>query len=266
MDFYVQVFEPVRAKDVVAQILERSLKDALPDKPDAAFGSNDQPVLMNLLCPFSNQKLTTPVRSKHCQHLGCFDLNAYLIYNRSVLQWRCPLCNIKATIEDLRVDPYVDSIVKNLAVNSSQVLVYPDGMFTEVSNSSTSKRSSSEAEADNEETTSTSDDSSSSSSTGSNAAATSNHRKLLRKNNHSVAKLKIDTTSGSGSSAGLLAVAEAAFATAAVAANMGSGSVETPSTAQFKSSILTPTTLGKLDGEMEMHAKESSTDADRLKH
>ena len=59
-----------------------------------------------------------PARGKQCEHVQCFDLKSYLVLNKvknsSSSRWKCPICGIDATAEDLLIDTYIFHIIKQL--------------------------------------------------------------------------------------------------------------------------------------------------------
>ena len=49
-------------------------------------------------------RLKTPVRSKNCQHLQCFDLLNFLKMNEQRQTWKCPQCSVNAHYDNLIID------------------------------------------------------------------------------------------------------------------------------------------------------------------
>lgn len=49
-----------------------------------------------LRCPLTQERLVEPARGMHCQHLQCFELEAFLITAAAMpfqRRWRCPICD-----------------------------------------------------------------------------------------------------------------------------------------------------------------------------
>lgn len=66
---------------------------------------------LSLCCPLSLQKILIPVRSVNCKHLLCFDLNAFLDYNRDAGYWVCPVCEKPCDVSDIRTDDVMQGIL-----------------------------------------------------------------------------------------------------------------------------------------------------------
>ena len=69
-----------------------------------------------LKCQFYSNKITIPVRSKHCRmHYEPFDLRGFIMANinskLSVGKWKCPICKKRAY--DLEVDEYLLKIINS---------------------------------------------------------------------------------------------------------------------------------------------------------
>ncbi|CAE7037771.1 ITGB1BP2 [Symbiodinium natans] len=50
-----------------------------------------------LRCPLTQERLAEPARGMHCQHLQCFELEAFLITAAAMpfqRRWRCPICDL----------------------------------------------------------------------------------------------------------------------------------------------------------------------------
>lgn len=52
-------------------------------------------------------RLTVPCRAVTCSHLQCFDAALYLQMNEKKPTWICPVCDKKATYENLIIDGLV---------------------------------------------------------------------------------------------------------------------------------------------------------------
>ncbi|RCH92921.1 SUMO ligase siz1 [Rhizopus stolonifer] len=81
--------------------------------------------------PLAFTRIVTPIRSKNCQHLQCFDAYTYLTMNEQTPTWTCPVCNRQ--IEDwgdLIVDQYFSEMLKNTPKHIDSVRVEPNGQVT----------------------------------------------------------------------------------------------------------------------------------------
>merc|ERR1712087_962074 len=71
---------------------------------------------LKLRCPLSFERVVIPVRGEQCQHLQCFGLGAYLESNMKMRalnnRWTCPVCGNRLKPHDLRVDDFVDKVLK----------------------------------------------------------------------------------------------------------------------------------------------------------
>ena len=89
---------------------------------------------LNLKCPITLERLKEPVRGIHCQHLQCFDLDAYLTINRQVdafnNRWQCPVCTLILRPADLSFDPYVEEVLASTCADVGEVVVAIDGSWS----------------------------------------------------------------------------------------------------------------------------------------
>ncbi|KAJ6248259.1 tonalli [Anaeramoeba flamelloides] len=86
--------------------------------------------IVSLECPLSNQRIQTPVRSKRCLHLQCFDLGNFLLRSEKTKKWCCPICRKQAKLEDLIIDGYTQKILQtNSLLNGSQIQIFCDGKY-----------------------------------------------------------------------------------------------------------------------------------------
>ena len=89
---------------------------------------------LNLKCPITLERLKEPVRGIHCQHLQCFDLDAYLTINRQVgafnNRWQCPVCTLILRPADLSFDPYVEEVLVSTSADVGEVVVAIDGSWS----------------------------------------------------------------------------------------------------------------------------------------
>ncbi|TNJ29339.1 Zinc finger domain protein [Giardia muris] len=67
---------------------------------------------LNLEDPYTQELMTTPVRSFRCAHVRCFDLHAFISAACSRDLWRCPVCGTKISPSDLYRDIYCHMAVR----------------------------------------------------------------------------------------------------------------------------------------------------------
>jgi len=65
----------------------------------------------SLLCPLSKSRMQWPCKSLKCKHIQPFDGKVFLQLNKDRKEWACPVCNVKITYHDLRVDSYFKNIL-----------------------------------------------------------------------------------------------------------------------------------------------------------
>lgn len=84
------------AQPVMTPAEARKLWDQLHGCADSAVECAT-PLLQPLVCPLTRERMQQPARGVACQHLRCFDLQAYLetsaraVFHR---RWRCPVCDL----------------------------------------------------------------------------------------------------------------------------------------------------------------------------
>jgi hypothetical protein len=102
--------EEAREKDIgivnVAQLVFNSLQSQeLVIETKADFD------IVHTRCPLSLWEIDTPVRGIECEHLQCYDADAYVDVNiktRNVeKRWKCPVCSKLTRPEDLVVDEFL---------------------------------------------------------------------------------------------------------------------------------------------------------------
>jgi len=88
---------------------------------------------LKLRCPLSFERVVIPVRGEQCQHLQCFGLGAYLESNMKMRalnnRWTCPVCGNRLKPHDLRVDDFVDKVLKETPQNCDEVEILEDGSY-----------------------------------------------------------------------------------------------------------------------------------------
>lgn len=77
---------------------------------------------ISLRCPLTATPIKTPIRSVYCDHMQCFDLYNFLEVQRLSNSWRCPVCNIKIKLEELRKSMYVIDIINQTDVELVTIL------------------------------------------------------------------------------------------------------------------------------------------------
>lgn len=96
-----------------------------------AFLKFTSPFHVSLKCPMSNLRMNFPAKSIHCKHLQCFDAAEFIILNEKVSTWRCILCDASCSYDELQIDIYFLSIVKNRSVRQDMIQIFSDGSWKE---------------------------------------------------------------------------------------------------------------------------------------
>uniref|UniRef100_A0A3Q3B1L6 Protein inhibitor of activated STAT, 2 n=1 Tax=Kryptolebias marmoratus TaxID=37003 RepID=A0A3Q3B1L6_KRYMA len=78
------------------------IKEKLTADPDSEVATTS--LRVSLMCPLGKMRLTVPCRAVTCSHLQCFDAALYLQMNEKKPTWICPVCDKKATYENLIID------------------------------------------------------------------------------------------------------------------------------------------------------------------
>jgi len=100
-----------------------------------SFSNNDDiaqlHITVGLLCPLGQTFIETPVKSKQCAHVQCFDLESFLLFNKNSTQWECPICGNDASTDNLVVDEYMKSILEDIGSddNGESVKIAEDGSW-----------------------------------------------------------------------------------------------------------------------------------------
>merc|ERR1719284_292939 len=92
---------------------------------------------LRLRCPITLERFASaPARGESCRHLQCFDLEAYLVANYRTRafnnRWRCPLCDTELRPQDLRIDAFVESVLRSTQEADEEVLLDRDGSWRRV--------------------------------------------------------------------------------------------------------------------------------------
>jgi len=84
---------------------------------------------LRLTCPLTYMRMNTPCRANTCDHVQCFDAHSFFAMNEQSPLWTCPVCNKGVKAEDLRMDGYVEDILRRVPEDLEAVLVEPDGSW-----------------------------------------------------------------------------------------------------------------------------------------
>lgn len=84
---------------------------------------------LKLTCPLTYIRLVTPCRANTCDHIQCFDALSFYSMNEQSPQWQCPVCSQDIKSEDLRLDGYVEDILRRVPPDLDAVLVEADGSW-----------------------------------------------------------------------------------------------------------------------------------------
>ena len=76
---------------------------------------------VDLRCPVSQFRLKIPVRTRACEHISWFDLDAFIETNKRTpninLRWKCPKCQKSATPAELVIDGFAEFILQATTVD-----------------------------------------------------------------------------------------------------------------------------------------------------
>lgn len=106
-------------EDVIADIIKLNSD---PDVEATAYG-------LSLKDPLSFARIRTPIRSSLCSHISCFDAETWFMMMEQTPSWLCPICNRSVKVEDINVDGYFESILKECPSSIGAVTVEPDGTW-----------------------------------------------------------------------------------------------------------------------------------------
>jgi len=144
-DMQIQKFERVR--DLVGITPAEQTRQNIQKRLTPSVDSDDLAVVtdsltISLIDPFMAQIFKSPVRSENCDHLECFDHETFIQTRKSVSgvtpmndNWRCPICNVDARPQLLRVDKFFtevrDQLVATHQLEGTQAIqVKADGTWT----------------------------------------------------------------------------------------------------------------------------------------
>ncbi|KAB8253953.1 PINIT domain-containing protein [Aspergillus pseudonomiae] len=86
--------------------------------------------VMSLKCPLSTLRIAVPCRSVICTHNQCFDAYSFLQLQEQAPTWSCPVCSKATSFESLQIDQYVDDILRSTSPDVEQVVMEPDGRWS----------------------------------------------------------------------------------------------------------------------------------------
>ena len=81
----------------------------------------------SLLDPLSYQRMRIPVRSLRCSHVKCFDLENFVELYPEKANRSCPVCGQAISLQDLRQDSFVKSILEQTNDDEDEVKVTMNG-------------------------------------------------------------------------------------------------------------------------------------------
>ncbi|WFD19556.1 hypothetical protein MCAP1_001790 [Malassezia caprae] len=109
-----------RSKESVIEKMRQQAQD-----DDIVTGAST----LKLTCPLTYVRLVTPCRANTCDHIQCFDALSFYSMNEQSPQWQCPVCSQSIKSEDLRLDGYVEDILRRVPADLDAVLVESDGTW-----------------------------------------------------------------------------------------------------------------------------------------
>lgn len=109
-----------RSKEAVIDMMHKKSRDE-----DIETGAST----LKLTCPLTYVRMAVPCRSNTCDHIQCFDASSFFSMNEQSPQWQCPVCSQDIKPEDLRMDGYVEDILRRVPPDLDAVLVESDGSW-----------------------------------------------------------------------------------------------------------------------------------------
>ncbi|PYH48299.1 uncharacterized protein BP01DRAFT_371857 [Aspergillus saccharolyticus JOP 1030-1] len=119
------VTELKRRKTISKEQVLREMRSKADDTEIVATSS-----VMSLKCPLSHTRIAVPCRSVICTHNQCFDASSFLQLQEQAPQWLCPVCSKATSFESLQIDQYVDDILQTTPLDVEQVIIEPDGKWS----------------------------------------------------------------------------------------------------------------------------------------
>ncbi|RHY19616.1 hypothetical protein DYB32_010203, partial [Aphanomyces invadans] len=103
-----------------------------------SFGNDDDDIvatctMLSVRCPLGLGVIDLPARGIHCQHLQCFDLKTFLMFNRTARSraWKCIVCHKFIALDELRIDPYLKKLLADVHDDEEleEVEIFPDATW-----------------------------------------------------------------------------------------------------------------------------------------
>lgn len=91
-----------------------------------------EPPVINLRCSMSLMRISIPARTAHCDHLQCFDLEAFVHTMKNIpakRAWCCPICDKPAAVHQIQVDEFAQNVLDKTDDNVTEVLVADNGKW-----------------------------------------------------------------------------------------------------------------------------------------
>ena len=108
--------------DIVRSIFRENLQScmhrvkAILQRPLSELEVSDGSQRVDLKCPVSQMRLKIPVRTRACEHIAWFDLEAFVETNKRTPninhRWKCPKCQKNAKPSELVVDSFAEAILQ----------------------------------------------------------------------------------------------------------------------------------------------------------
>lgn len=81
---------------------------------------------LDLICPYTREKIKYPVRGRYCKHFGCACLQTIIAFHNMKRQWICPQCDGK--VNEPYIDLFVYQIIKDKS-SSTSVYISKNGNY-----------------------------------------------------------------------------------------------------------------------------------------
>jgi hypothetical protein len=89
-------------------------------------------VVVSLNCPLSQTRIELPGRGVHCEHLQCVDATYFLKINSRRETWLCPICNKHNSVDELRLDGWMASVLAEAEPDVNDIEINADGTWVAV--------------------------------------------------------------------------------------------------------------------------------------
>ncbi|KAH7883534.1 PINIT domain-containing protein, partial [Phlebopus sp. FC_14] len=113
------------SEDIMAKSRSLSLAKTASDDDEIVAG----PQKMSLKCPLSFMRIQIPCRSAQCVHSQCFDATSWFSCMEQTTTWFCPVCEKVLNYDELIIDGYFDTILKDTPEEVEDVIVENDGQW-----------------------------------------------------------------------------------------------------------------------------------------